>query len=132
MHHLSSLFSNVLSRSKISFQIPSECTNYRPCFPFFCISKSFEIMSQCTLYHPCFHYFICFAVVLFFYRSTFVGSAWSFGFFIPATTVNDLRPPALEASTIPLGYRGGGIAAVSFKYHQSACFKVIFFICSSK
>ena len=28
----------------------------------------------------------------FFYRSTFVGSAWSFGFFIPATTANDLRP----------------------------------------
>ena len=27
----------------------------------------------------------------FFYHSTFVGSAWSFGFFIPATTVNDLR-----------------------------------------
>ena len=26
-----------------------------------------------------------------FYRSTFVGSAWSFGFFIPATTANDLR-----------------------------------------
>ena len=24
-------------------------------------------------------------------RSTFVGSAWSFGFFIPAKTVNDLR-----------------------------------------
>ena len=24
-------------------------------------------------------------------RSTFVGSAWSFGFFIPATTANDLR-----------------------------------------
>ena len=102
-----------------------------------------------------------------FKRSTFVGSAWSFGFFIPATTVNDLRlwrifyprcyplhlfsylnswerasislfnvqcytrellvsfskrlwydtvldwglnpwPPALEASTLPLGYRGGG------------------------
>ena len=27
----------------------------------------------------------------FFKRSTFVGSAWSFGFFIPATTANDLR-----------------------------------------
>ena len=26
-----------------------------------------------------------------FLGSTFVGSAWSFGFFIPATTVNDLR-----------------------------------------
>ena len=26
-----------------------------------------------------------------FKRSTFVGSAWSFGFFIPATTANDLR-----------------------------------------
>ena len=30
-------------------------------------------------------------IFLFFYRSTFVGSAWSFGFFIPATTANDLR-----------------------------------------
>ena len=28
--------------------------------------------------------------VTFFWRSTFVGSAWSFGFFIPATTANDL------------------------------------------
>ena len=27
----------------------------------------------------------------FFWLSTFVGSAWSFGFFIPATTANDLR-----------------------------------------
>ena len=24
-------------------------------------------------------------------HTTFVGSAWSFGFFIPATTANDLR-----------------------------------------
>ena len=29
--------------------------------------------------------------LLLFLRSTFVGSAWSFGFFIPATTANDLR-----------------------------------------
>ena len=110
----------------------------------------------------------CAGFVLFFKHSTFVGSAWSFCFFIPATTANDLRlwrilyprfyplhlfsylnswerasifpflmfsakqgnywyhfnnvfgmtrslteelnpgPPALEASTIPLGYRGGG------------------------
>ena len=28
----------------------------------------------------------------FFWRSTFVGSAWPFGFFIPAATTNDLRP----------------------------------------
>ena len=28
---------------------------------------------------------------LFYKRSTFVSSAWSFGFFIPATTANDLR-----------------------------------------
>ena len=28
---------------------------------------------------------------VFFYRSTFVGSAWSFVFFIPATMANDLR-----------------------------------------
>ena len=103
----------------------------------------------------------------FFFRSTFVGSVWSFVFFIPSTTANDLRlqrifyprfyplhlfsylnswerasifpfecsmlnkgttgtilkniwydavldwglnpgPPALEASTLALGYRGGG------------------------
>ena len=31
------------------------------------------------------------SVLLFFLRSTFVGSAWSFGVFIPATTANDLR-----------------------------------------
>ena len=30
-----------------------------------------------------------------FKRSTFVGSAWSFGFFIPATTANDLRLPRI-------------------------------------
>ena len=30
-------------------------------------------------------------LIVFFERSTFVGSAWSFGFFIPATTANDLR-----------------------------------------
>ena len=28
---------------------------------------------------------------IFFKRSTFVGSAWSFGLFISATTANDLR-----------------------------------------
>ena len=28
---------------------------------------------------------------IYFQRSTFVGSAWSFCFFIPATTANDLR-----------------------------------------
>ena len=64
-----------------------------------------------------------FLFLFFFHRSTFVGYAWSFGFFIPATTANDLclrrydavldwglnpGPLALEASTIPLGYRGGG------------------------
>ena len=27
---------------------------------------------------------------IYFQRSTFVGSAWSFGFFIPATMANDL------------------------------------------
>ena len=37
------------------FQIPSECTIYRPCFHcFFCSSKSFQIPPQCTIYHPCF------------------------------------------------------------------------------
>ena len=30
----------------------------------------------------------CFSFIIF-YHSTFVGSAWSFGFFIPATTPND-------------------------------------------
>ena len=38
-------------------------------------------------------FFVCF-----FKRSTFVGSAWLFVFFIPATTVNDLR---LEGFSIP-------------------------------
>ena len=33
-----------------------------------------------------------------FQRSTFVGSAWSFSFFIPATTANDLR---LQRISIP-------------------------------
>jgi len=32
-----------------------------------------------------------FLFFLFFYRSTFVSSAWSFVFFIPVTTTNDLR-----------------------------------------
>ena len=31
------------------------------------------------------------AIEIIFYRSTFVGSAWSFGFFISATTANNLR-----------------------------------------
>ena len=35
---------------------------------------------------------------LFFWRTTFVGSAWSFGFLIPATTANDIR---LEGFPIP-------------------------------
>ena len=34
-------------------------------------------------------FLFCFVFV--FYRSTFVGSAWSFGFFFPATMANDLR-----------------------------------------
>ena len=37
-----------------------------------------------------FCFFVCF-FLFFFKRSTFVDSAWSFGFFIPATTANDLR-----------------------------------------
>ena len=36
----------------------------------------------------------------FFQRSTFVGSAWSFGFFIPATTVNDLRLRRISISDL--------------------------------
>ena len=32
-----------------------------------------------------------FLYIFYFYRSTFVGSAWSFVFFIPAATANDLR-----------------------------------------
>ena len=92
--------------------------------------------------------------VYFIERSTFVGSAWSFSFFIPATTANDLRlrrifyprfyplhlfsylnswerdmvldwglnpgPPTLEASTIPLGYRGGGVCSVWNGPHTSS------------
>ena len=80
MHHLPSLFSLFLCNSK-SFQIPSECTIYRPCFHYFsavpncfkyrqnapfivlvfifflCSSKSFQIPSECTIYRPCFHFF---------------------------------------------------------------------------
>ena len=41
---------------------------------------------------------LVFIFLPFFKRSTFVGSAWSFGFFIPATTANDLN---FEGFTIP-------------------------------
>ena len=44
----------------ISFQIPSECTFYRPCFRnFLCSSKSFQIPPECTICRPCFHIFLC-------------------------------------------------------------------------
>ena len=39
----------------------------------------------------CCHFFQFFSFFSVFYRSTFVGSAWSSGFFFPATTANDLR-----------------------------------------
>ena len=42
--------------------------------------------STCCLSHDFF-----WILLNFFKRSTFVGSAWSLGFFIPATTANDLR-----------------------------------------
>ena len=35
MHHLDSLLSKCYLNFKVSFQIPSECTIYRPCFHFF-------------------------------------------------------------------------------------------------
>ena len=35
-----------------------------------------------------------------FYGSTFVGSAWSFGFFIPATTANDLQLRSISISDL--------------------------------
>jgi len=36
-------------------------------------------------------FFIFIFIFILFQRSTFVDSAWSFGYFIPVTTVNDLR-----------------------------------------
>ena len=67
MHHLASLFLKFSLQAKISyqiasdiapvwyinlqFQIPSECTIYRPCFQMFlCISKLFQMLSECTIY----------------------------------------------------------------------------------
>ena len=35
--------------------------------------------------------YLCILFFYFFERSTFVGSVWSFGVFIPVTTANDLR-----------------------------------------
>ena len=48
------------------------------------------------MYHVCVTLYTCVCTVLcsflgFFLRSTFVGPDWSFGFFIPATTANDLQ-----------------------------------------
>ena len=47
-----------------------------------------------------------FLLFFFFYRSTFVGSAWSFIFFIPATTANDPPPTSKDFYTrsYPLHY----------------------------
>ena len=74
------------------------------CLMLCCLVLSYRVLSQlilgcvalCVL---CFVALCCLSlycivlryVVPFFQRSTFVGSAWSFGFFIPATTANDLR-----------------------------------------
>jgi len=44
MHHLPSLFHFILCSSKL-FQIPSECTIYRPCFIFF------SAVPNCFKYH---------------------------------------------------------------------------------
>ena len=41
-----------------------------------------------------------FIFLLFFWHSTFVSSSWSFGFFIPATTANDLRLRRMVAEMI--------------------------------
>ena len=41
------------------------------------------------------------AIFILFKRLTFVGSAWSFGFFIPATRANDLR---LRRISYPIFY----------------------------
>ena len=51
MHHLASLFSKLC----LQFQIPSECSIYRPCFQK-CVlcSKSFQIPQACTIWRPCF------------------------------------------------------------------------------
>ena len=48
--------------------------------------KSFKFMPNIA--SPLFYVFLFFVV---FKGLTFVGSAWSFGFFIPATKANDLR-----------------------------------------
>ena len=68
----------MISRSSSrSFQIPSECTIYRPCFNYFFLQfqivsnavimnhlptlfsflMQFQIPSECTMYRPCYHFF---------------------------------------------------------------------------
>ena len=66
----------------------------------FCYKYDHEFVSVIWLeYFPVIWSWICFCYMIgvfscympFFKLPTFVGSAWSFGFFIPATTANDLR-----------------------------------------
>ena len=49
--------------------------------------KKVQVESTCSRY---WEVLILFFIIIY-YCSTFVGSAWSFVFFIPATTANDLR-----------------------------------------
>ena len=52
-------------------------------------------LRPCVLKQLLYYYYFSFLpftfTSIFFYRSTYVGSTWSLGFFIPATTANDLR-----------------------------------------
>ena len=61
------------------------------CYRYQTLSYSFKSNVECNRQRRRFF-------LLFFYRSTCVGSAWSFGFSIPATTANVLR---LQRISIP-------------------------------
>jgi len=120
MHHFSSLFSIILSISKISFQIPSECTIYRPCFHFFCISKSFEILSQCKLYHPCFHYLFFYCSSKSFLNTTIVHAIKTFCFDKFSAVPNNFqyRQNACLRENV---FKIYSAVANRFKYRHNAC-----------
>ena len=81
-----SCVSGVCLKNSLSEKMPKQlCCNYS----LFClISKRLLKAQRVTPRNDVLFYKL--PLFSFFQRSTFVGSAWSFGFFIPATTANDL------------------------------------------
>ena len=123
IHAKASLFQNDLC-STISFQIPSKYTIYRPCFHFFCSSKSFKCLQNEPYTPSLFSYFLLqFQMVSNTVRMNHLPSLFCFVFL---SSVSDCIECSQKASCCVLVLIFS-VVPYRFRYCEKAPFTVLVF-----